>query len=294
MPLKLFRPKIAPANPDTAVAPTEPGTSPKKGGATMTTATLRDQLIVTYAVPPERVASLIPAGLTLDRLPSAEGDITAFVQVMCGLYQAARWSPLPEFVGDAFYQILYRVLVRRTVVGNQEQAKPERRPAVWILHTFASTTERHIARRLVDREVDFARIRLFVDGDPARNLYSSYRLRAETDNGPTYLSASFENVPQTVPAPFGSLADMTAFLTERNEQFFRLSVPGSAVGLIPLRHDPVTALSGTLTEARVAPFINARILSVEEAKAPQSVLLVPALTVHAFPPRPIKLLSDQN
>lgn len=283
MPLKLFGPKPTPED-----STTEAEAAPQ-GGPTMTTATVRDLLYVTYAVPPERLTEHIPTGLALDRLPNADGDVTAFVQVVCGLYQSARWSPLPEFVGDAFYQVTYRVLIRRTIPATTEGAKPEKRAGVWALHSFANTSERHLSQRLVDRAADFARISLFIDGDPARDLYDYYRIRSEADTGQTYLTVKFDKDAPSVPAPFGNEADMTAFLTQRTEQFFRLSVPGPAVGLLPIRQGALSPIRGELVSARVTPLIDTGILTNDEAQKPLAVLLQPSLTVHAFPPRPIKL-----
>ncbi|MDX1934702.1 MAG: DUF2071 domain-containing protein [Capsulimonadales bacterium] len=271
-------------------APVESGPEPPvRTNPTMTRATVRDHLIVTYAVPPERVVPHLPEGLVPDRLPNVQGDLTAFVQVTCGLFQSARWAPLPELAGDDFFQVTFRILVRRAV-AEPDRDRTENRGGVWVIRTLASTAERHLSRRLVDRSADFARIRLFVDGDPARGRYSLYQVRAEADDGPTNLSITFPEMPtESVPAPFGSLADMTGFLTERPEQFFRMPIPGSAVGYLSLRQDPVTALQGELTAARIAPLIEAKLLTGDEAAAPQSTLLIPSVTLQAYPPRPIRL-----
>jgi len=68
---------------------------------------------------------------------------------------------LPEFVGDAFYQVSYRVLTRRTIPATTEGAKLEKRAGVWVMRSFANTSERHFSRRLVDRAADLPYLSLY-------------------------------------------------------------------------------------------------------------------------------------
>ena len=121
-----------------------------KGGATTTTALVRDLLIVTYAVPVERLRPLLPAGLAPDQLPGADGESVGFAQTLCGFYEDARWSPLPDGAGQSFHQASYRILTRR-----------EGRRGAFHWRTFVSASENHAAKRILDKQADFARFLLF-------------------------------------------------------------------------------------------------------------------------------------
>ena len=139
--------------------PASPAT-PTKGGAATATFTLRDLLLVTYAVAPGAVRPLVPEGLPLDLLPTETGETVAFVQTLCAWQEDARWSVLPAGMGQSFHQIVYRVLTRK---GGQKGA--------WAYRTYLSQDETRLASRAVSRDTEFARFSAYIAGDPgAGNL----------------------------------------------------------------------------------------------------------------------------
>lgn len=267
-----------------------------KGGAGTFAATLRDLLVVTYAVPPARVAPHLPPGLVLDRLPGPEGEPIAFVQVLCAFHEDARWSPLPGGVGQDFHQVTYRVLARKAAKEKENKdSKSISVPGVWVLRTFVSASELHLTQRAVGREADFARFSLYIDGDPARGTYRSYSVRAVGDTGITDLKVRILPDAPPPPIPFGKTEDMVAFLTGREENYYRASVPKDAVGLLPTRQGPLSPVWGELTSARLTALTDPKarqgldILTAAELTNPLAVFVQPALTLYSYPPRLAKL-----
>jgi hypothetical protein len=255
------------------------GPAPVKGSAATGTTLERDLLIVTYAVPAARVRAHLPEGLSPDLLPGPDGESLAFLQTLCAYHEDARWSPLPGFAGTSFHQVAYRILTRRA--GKR---------SVFILRTFVSTSELHATKRAIAREADFARFTFFIDGDPARNAYHRYHIRAVGDLGQTNLEVNALPEPPPVPAPFGKADDMVTFLTQREENYFKASVPKNAIGLSPTRHDPLTPAYGELATApRLTPWTELKLLTPDELQHPLTVYLQAALTVYAYPPRLVRL-----
>ena len=128
--------------------------TPETGVAT-TTATLRDMLLVTWALPADRLRPHVPAALPLDRLPGPDGASLAFVQVLIALRLGARWSPLPNTWGESFRQAEVRALVR--VDG---------RRGAFVLRSYVSHAALASALLPVARSVDEGRFSFYVAGDP--------------------------------------------------------------------------------------------------------------------------------
>jgi hypothetical protein len=245
-----------------------------RGGATTSTSILRDLMIVTYAVPAERVVGALPAGLPAEILPGPEGDPVAFVQVVTAFVEDARWSPLPGGVGRSFHQASYRILTRY-----------EKRRGAFHWRTFVSTTETHATKRALDNYADYARFSFFIDGDPARSAYRKYSLRAVGDLGKTEIEVRALSEPPTPPIPFGSLTDMVGFLTLREDHFADAPLLKHRYTLFAQSHDPLTPIYGEVNSAKLTPFLLAGILKPEELGRPLCVLLQPALTIFSRPPR---------
>lgn len=250
------------------------------GGPATLSLTLRDLLVVTWAVPAERIRPHVPEKLPLDLLPGPEGERIAFVQTLCAYYESARWSPLPERVGSSYHQVSHRVLTRR-----------EKKRGTFVLRTYVSTSEAHGTQRSATRDADYARFSLHIDGDPARGTYRSYTVRCVGDLGQANLEVrALPETPETPPAPFGKWADMVDFLTDRPENYFRASTPKTGIGLLPVEQ-------GRITEPRHAEVVSAKqtlwtetnILSSEELLKPLSVLMVAAVPLSSYPPRYARL-----
>lgn len=256
--------------------------APEKGAATIT-GTLRDYLVVTWTVPADKARALVPPELPLDVLPDADGDLTAFVQVVCFYGENVHWSPLQnDPMAQSYHQVTYRILTRR-----------ENKRGVFNLRSYFSSEEVRNTQRVVAREVDYARFFVHINGDPARNTYSSYNLRSVGDRGQTSIEATFtegeEAADVLVPAPFAKFEDMALFLTQREEAYFAASAPKTGVGLTPVHHEALQPRAGTLKTSRASLFTDSSLLTPETLLQPVAVLLQPSFTLTTYPPRLARL-----
>ncbi|MES2459449.1 MAG: DUF2071 domain-containing protein [Armatimonadota bacterium] len=289
--------------------------APEKGAATIT-GTLRDYLVVTWAVPADKVRPQVPAELPLDVLPNASGELTAFLQVVCFYGENIHWSPLQnDPLAQSYHQVTYRLLTRY-----------KNKRGAFNLRSYFSTEEVRNTQRVVAREVDYARFFVHINGDPARNTYSSYNLRAVGDRGQTSVEvtfdaseaaettsastpfADFDEMAQyltqmavaedaekaaiavpvkavPIPAPFSKFEDMSLFLTQREEVYFASSAPKTGIGLTPVHHEPLQPRSGILKSARASLFTDQKLLTPEDLLQPVAVLLQPSFTLTTYPPR---------
>jgi uncharacterized protein YqjF (DUF2071 family) len=79
--------------------------------------TFQDLLLLTLAVPPERLAALLPPFV----LPYVRGG-QSYISIVVGNMRGMRPGPIPEFLGTNYYQIVYRAVV--TLRGQNGAEKP--------------------------------------------------------------------------------------------------------------------------------------------------------------------------
>ena len=292
------------ADPEGIPAETTPETKPEattdktdtseakiKAAPGKSTSVLRDVLLVTYAVPEKLVRPHVPQGIGLDRLPGDDGEAMAFVQTVCAYCEESRVSLLPSDIGGAYHQITHRVLTRT-----------ENKRGTFTLRTYLSTGEAHIAQRALSRDADFARVWLYIGGNPAGKTVENYSLRMVGDLGqvnlevramPAESKPSESGEPAKAPAPFASLAEMTDFFTARKEIFFRASAPNAqSIGIVPSETDfdkTVLPQTGAIVSARQTLFSDLGIVSAEAQTNPFSVLLFKKWQVTSRAPRFAKL-----
>lgn len=246
---------------------------PERGAATLTV-TLRDFLIVTYAVPAERARRHVPAGLPLDMLPGPDGERLAFLQTTCFFNDNLHWSPLPG-PGLSFYQSTYRILVRRN-----------NRRGAYFLRTYLSTGEAHIFQRTIAREVDHAPFWVHIQGDPTQARYVTYTARAVGERGQTALEAHALS-GFSPPLPFTHYDEMAFFLTQREEGYYEAAAGGT--GLLPVEHAPLAPLPAELVAARFTLWTDLGLLAPEELLNPVAVLIQPTIVFTSYPPRLVGL-----
>ena len=255
--------------------------TPEKGAGTATLR-LTDMAFVTYAVPTERIRALVPEGFTPDCLPNEEGNLVSFVQTTCAFCEEARWSPAPVGSGEAYREITYRVL------GRTKKAKS----GAYILRSFYTSDRMYLAQRALQKDADFARASVHISGDPVQGTFNGYQLRTVADRGTTEWELVPSESPETLPIPFGKKDDMTRFLVRREAIYFAPSAaPKGWQGYAPIAFSgelPVPTLA-RLVSARLTPWRELGVLSVDEANTPHSVLYLPTLIVSAYPPRPVKM-----
>lgn len=252
--------------------------TPERGAATLTV-TIRDFLIVTHAVPAERVRPFVPDGLPLDMLPGPDGQRLAFVQTTCFFNENFHWSPLPEETGMSFHQSTYRILTRR-----------EGRRGAYFLRTYLSTSSSQTAQRAIAREADYARFFVHITGDPVQGTYEQYTMRAVGERGQTALDVR-ALLPESaaVPSPFARFEEMALFLTQREEGYFAASAPPHRTGLLPVEHPPMQPVPGELVAARMTLWTELGLLAPDELLKPISVLIQPSVVFTGYPPRLTRL-----
>ncbi|MBC8104151.1 MAG: DUF2071 domain-containing protein [Cytophagales bacterium] len=253
--------------------------APEKGAATIT-GTLRDYLVVTWAVLADTVRPHVPQDLPLDVLPGADGALTAFLQVVAFYGENVHWSPLKnDPLAQSYHQVTYRVLTRY-----------QNKRGSFAMRSYFSAEDARNAQRVIARESDFARFFVYINGDPARETYTNYHLRAVGDRGQTSVEVRFAAEGETdktppIPAPFAKFEDMTLFLTQREESYFAASAPKNGIGRSPVRHEMLTPRLGTLGAARASLFTDLRLLTPDDLLRPIAVLLQPSFTLTTYPPR---------
>lgn len=259
-----------------AVVVTE--TAPK-GGVVTTSATLRDLLVVTYAVPAERVRAHVPEGLRPDLLLSAEGESLAFLQTTCAYHEDSRWSPLPgSLASSSYHQVAHRILTRR-----------EGKRGAFVLRTFISSTELSFSRRAIERTMEFARFTIYVDGNPAHAAYRRYNLRAVGETAKTELEVTALSEGPAAALPFTHTEERDRFLIQREELFYRAGAYKKGISLTPIQYGPVTPTYGQIATARLSLWTDLNLLTPEELTTPVVVHILPELTTVTSPPRLVKL-----
>jgi Uncharacterized conserved protein (COG2071) len=238
---------------------------PEKGLATAT-GTLRDLLIVTWAVPEEKLRSFVPESLPLDRLPTAEG-LCGFVQFTCALHEATRWSPLPEALGDSYHRADVRVLVR-----------PESGdPGAFVVASYISAPGIVGALYPVAKGADEGRFKFHLAGNPAIGSFTGGTVRVSTDG--TQAEIVVKDAPQGAPTtPFGTWESLTPYFTNRPSQLWAARV-GAGLTLFPTHHEPLTPQPGVLVSAQLAALPG---IDLTEAVA---VHYQTTLASTAYPPR---------
>lgn len=244
-----------------------------RSGAGSTTATLRDLLLVTWAVPESRLRPHVPETLPLERLPGPDGEPLAFVQLWSALRLGARWSPLPGAWGDSFRQAELRALVR--VDG---------RRGAFVLRGFVSHAPLAGALYPVARNVEEGRFSLFVDGDPARQRFERLVLSVATERPQIEVEAEAAETPATLP-PLGAWEPATEFLTHRPQVYHAARVPKGGITLVPTHHASPTPQAARIVRARLESLTGPGILSDDELAQPLAAHFQDTLEVTSYPLR---------
>lgn len=257
--------------------------------------TQRHVLIVTHAVPAERVRPQLPAQFALDTL-KVQGQACALLQMVCCLNENFHYTPLAKPSLD-FWQATYRVLTRQPLREETTTASGARfsraDPGTFVFKNYIGTKAAWVVGRAVASEAQNAAFNIVLRGDYANGEYAGYVADitpGETRNAegqnvagpPTQVAARM--VRGRAPlAPFASWEKMVDFLTHRPNGYCRVSVGGGIV-VLPVEQpvmDPRAAelvtVAAEIPEARFGVWEQMGLLGPREMREPYSVLIQPAI-----------------
>ena len=203
-------------------------------------AVLRDLFIVTWAVSPEKAQALVPAGVLLERLPNEQGELVAFAQLVVALRDDARWSPLPQQLGDDFHEATLQILTR---TGTERSA--------FVIKHFVDSTPVATSLAAFTRVVDEARFNVYVAGDPARQTFDRLGIKLTTHAIQVHVRAEVTETPEKTS--IGPWHETVRFLTRLECQLHPPRLTKEGMSVFRSQHPPLTPFAAKLTHQIVRP-----------------------------------------
>jgi uncharacterized protein YqjF (DUF2071 family) len=231
--------------------------------------------MVTFAVPPERVRSYVPAQIELDVRRDAHGTPWALVSaVMFENHGAGPAAPWLRCLRGTFPQVNYRLYVRR-----------DGRAGAWFFRVVMGTPQAAIQRRVFHAPTYSAAFSVRHEWDPARAVYRTYRFQCPAP--PHRLTADLAAGAALVPGPlFVSADEMTAWLTMRPDGYFH-DPAGRYLSYMPVRHDAMQPVPGRMIEFSSEVFDRLGVVPAAEQAHPYAVFFQPAIDFFGEYPRRI-------
>jgi len=231
--------------------------------------TLENLIIVTHAVPPERVRPWVPDNLALDLIKGPEDEDVALVSVACALNRDFRWEGLEEPIFD-FHQITYK-----TYVKNHDEA------AEYIFGTFIERGTPLVLGRLGMQNAYPADFDISLAYDHSAQHYGHYYAEALSDEGDTVIEARSGDENAPVVESFIAGQDMARFITGRYSQLFT-GIDG-ALMRTTVEHAEIKPVAGILMAGEFEIWEELGILREEDFDHPCCVYLQPTveMVVHA-------------
>lgn len=220
------------------------------------TETAEDYLVVTHAVPIERVWPYISEGFELDTIKLSNGDERALISVECLLHKAMQWSDRDKPLD--FHQCTYQACVSR----NGE-------PAVYVFATFIESGTPFIMREIGLSNACYADFDLSVSYDCENRLYSSYLCEVMSDEGDTLIELAPET---TAPDP-----EVVRFITGRQTSYFTMK--GDILGVQVVEYAGMNPASAKLVDAEFELWEDMGLLSEDEFLSPYSVIIQPSVEI---------------
>jgi hypothetical protein len=239
----------------------EPRTLPK---AVTASATLRDLFIATWTAPLEKLQAMVPAGITLERLPDSDGKLVGFVQVIFALRENARWSPLPSQLGEDYLETTLQVLTRS---GSERTA--------FVVKHFVESTQVAASLTPFSRAVDESRYNVYVAGDPARQTFERLAFKLTTHGVQVHVRAEACETPERTL--IGSWHESVAFLSRLGQQLHPARLPKDSLSLLRTEHPPLAPRAAKVTHQLLRPFDDL------ELGEPLMALYQPELSVTSLP-----------
>jgi uncharacterized protein YqjF (DUF2071 family) len=232
--------------------------------------------MVTFAVPPKRVRSFVPAEIEIDLRQDDNGTAWALVSaVMFENHGAGPGAPWLRCLRGTFPQVNYRLYVRR-----------DGRAGAWFFRVVMGTPQAAIQRRLFHAPTYSAAIAVRHEWDATRATYRSYRF--ECSAPPHRLTANLAAGDALVAGTlFGSADEMTAWLTMRPDGYFH-DPAGRYLSYMPVRHEAMRPVPGRMIEFSSEVLDTIGVVAAAEQARPYAVFFQPAIDLFGEYPRRIK------
>lgn len=215
---------------------------------------LRNLLFVMHAVPPERVAHLLPASIELDVRDTAEGP-RAFITTVT--VEAGAAFP---YVLTGFRQVNYRIYVRH----NGE-------PGAVFLRSWVSSRAAAAAMSLAIA-TEHASVELRIDDKP--KPYSRYVVQARSGDHHLELEARADEGVGF--APFASRDEAVAFFTHRLNGFAAGEHP-KGLSVIRVSHPHMDPIPARVLSMQADQWTASGILTPAEVQRPLLALIQPEI-----------------
>jgi hypothetical protein len=226
------------------------------------TETAEDYLIVTHAVPIERVWTYVPEELELDTVMLPNGTEAALVSVVCLLHRGMKWedqdSPLD------FHQCTYQTCVRR---GGE--------PGVYVFGTFVESGFPSIMRRIGISNACFADFEISISYDDEKRTYNALQCEVLSDEGDTLIEIESD---EAVPID----RDAARFVTDRRNAYFTMQ--DGVLGFARSEFTSMEPSAVKLLDAEFELWEEMEILREEEFLSPYSVLIQPSIEIKGSSP----------
>lgn len=237
--------------------------------------TFEHLLIVSYAVPPERIRPLVPSALVLDTILD-DGRPLALVSAVAF---HARAASMP---GGLALPLETAQLNLRTYV------QPTGR-SVYFIRVEVGTRPLGMLGEIVLRGASPAPVLLAPDYDEASGRYRAYEVRCFSPAGDVSLDVAGEEVEGPPPLGFASWQAAGRFIADRPVGLASSTFGGYV--RLDVDHAPLEPAVGRLVGARLRSLERLGILSREDAARPHSVFLKRRAVFEVRPPRPILVPS---
>jgi hypothetical protein len=221
--------------------------------------TLRHFAIVTYAIPPERLAGLVDDRFALDTV-EIDGRTRALISVVPFEDEDFRWaaSDGPRW---RFGQTNYRIYVRDRQTG---------RRAVWFLGTTLGSWRVVVPRYWWRLPWHYGRFAFACELN-ADGRYTTYRIETRSRWGPLTLALDHHPRAPLALAGFADTATALDVLTHPLDGFFRRR--DGRLGTYSVWHERLTPTPGHVREARIGLLDRLGIVPFAEQADAHSVLI---------------------
>jgi hypothetical protein len=227
-------------------------------------------LIVTHAVPIQRIRPEVPEALELDAIKGPEGEDFALVSTRFFLNRDLRWSPSGEESLD-FHQCFSETYVR----SNEETG-------VYVLACFLERETPLVFERLAMKNAYAADFDVSLAYDPTERAYQHYYTELLSSKGDTAIEVSSAGHEPSARTPFESGQEMSRYITDRHILYFAMI--GGGLGAMRLEFGEMNPIEGDLLSGEFGYWEDLGVLREEEFEKPYSVLLQPAIEVIVHAP----------